>query len=183
MTQCVVIPLQFTAGLSFQATVSSALHPAPAWTLSLHFRGPSQIDLTAAPGVSTSHVFTAAPAATADWTPGAYWWAVRATDGTDVVEIERGDMILLTDLAAVTEPYDGRSENEIALDAIDAVLSKRATQDQQRYVINNRELWRTPISDLLKLRAYYNTRVRRERARRSGASTMGRNIPVRFSAR
>lgn len=169
--------MQVTAGLSFRATVDSALHPAPAWTFTLHLRGPSQIDLTAAP----DGTFTAAPAATTDWEPGTYWWTIRATDGVDVVEIERGDVIVLPDLAAVTTPYDGRSENEIALEAINAVLGKRASQDQQRYVINNRELWRTPVADLLKLRAYFNTRVRRERARRAGASTMGRNIPVRFS--
>lgn len=180
MTQCVVIPLQVSAGLSFQATVDSALHQAPAWTCTLHLRGPSQIDLAAVPD-GTTHKFAAAPAVTSDWEPGVYWWAIRATNGTDVVEIERGDITVLPDLAAVTTLYDGRSENEIALEAIDAVLGKRASQDQQRYVINNRELWRTPIADLLKLRSYYNTRVRRERLRAKGASVMGRNIPVRFS--
>jgi len=177
LTQCVVLPLQIAAGLTFQARAASALHPAPAWTYTLHLRGPSQIDLTAAP----DGTFAATAAVTAEWTPGTYWWAVHATDGTTVVEIERGDMTVLPDLTAVNTPYDGRSENEIALEAIDAVLSKRATQDQQRYVINNRELWRTPVADLLKLRSFYNTRVRRERARRAGSSTMGRNIPVRFS--
>jgi hypothetical protein len=180
LAQYVVLPVQVTAGLSFQATVDDALHPAPAWTCTLHLRGPSQIDLTAAPDGS-AHKFTAAPAVTSDWTPGTYWWAIRATDGVDVVEIERGDLIVLPDLTAVNTPYDGRSENEIALEAIDAVLAKRASQDQQRYVINNRELWRTPVADLLKLRSYYNTRVRRERLRAKGLSTLGRNIPVRFS--
>lgn len=177
MTQCVVIPLQIAAGLTFQARADSALYPAPAWTYTLHMRGPSQIDLTAAPG----GIFNASATETAQWEPGAYWWAVRATDGTTVVEVERGDISVLPDFAAINAPYDGRTENEIALEAIDAVLGKRASQDQQRYVINNRELWRTPVADLLKLRSYYNTRVRRERARRAGRSTMGRNIPVRFS--
>lgn len=180
MTQRVAILSEISAGLSFQATVDSAPHPAPAWTCTLHFRGPSQIDLTAAPG-GAMHEFTATPAETSAWEPGAYWWAVRATDGTAVVEIERGEITILPDLVAIDAPYDGRSDNQIALDAIDAVLGKRASLDQQRYVINNRELWRTPVAELLKLRSYYNTRVRRERLRAKGASVMGRNIPVRFS--
>lgn len=180
MAHCIEIPVQIAAGLSFQALVDSVPHPAPAWTCTLHLRGPSQIDLTAAPD-GTAHKFTASPATTAAWEPGTYWWAIRVTDGVDVVEIERGDITVLPDLAAVNTPYDGRSENELALAAIDAVLAKRATLDQQRYVINNRELWRTPVAELLKLRAFYNTRVRRERARRCGGSTLGRNIPVRFS--
>ena len=180
MTQCIAIPAHVTAGLSFQAAVSDARYLPPAWSCTLHLRGAGTINLTAAPDGAT-HEFTAAPAATTAWTPGDYWWTIRATNGTDVVEIGSGQMKVAPDLAAVTGPYDGRTENEKALAAINAVLAKRATIDQQRYVINNRELWRTPIPELLKLFAFYSTRVRRERARRNGGSGIGRIIPVRFS--
>lgn len=155
-------------------------YPAPAWTVTLHLRGPSDINLTAT-GDSASHQFSAAPAVTGSWVPGAYWWAIRATDGTDVVEIERGTLSVLPDLVSVTGAYDGRSENEKALDAIEAVLAKRATLDQERYRINNRELYRTPITDLLKLRTFYAAQVRREKAKAGGRSGWGRAIHVRFS--
>lgn len=177
---CIEIPAQTTAGLSFQAAAAASNHPAPVWTATLHFRGPSQIDLTAAPD-GTGFLFTAAAAETADWQPGAYWWAIRATDGNQVVEIERGDMIVNPDLVQAGAGYDGRSQNEIALEAIEAVLAKRATLDQSRYRINNRELYRESITELRRLRQHYKSAVRRERLRARGVSAWGRNIPVRFS--
>lgn len=180
MTFCISIPCEATAGLSFQASLSAANHPAPVWEVTLHLRGPSQINLTGAPD-GIGHKFTADAAATAAWTPGTYWWALRATDGTDTVEIERGDMVVLPDLVGAAPGYDGRTENEKALAAIDAVLSKRATLDQERYRINNRELYRTPIADLIKLRSFYAAAVAREKRRCNGSRNWGRPIHVRFS--
>jgi hypothetical protein len=177
---CVKFPAEATAGLSFSASVAFADYPAPTWTMQLHLRGPAQIDLTATAG-GTSHKFTADAAATTAWAPGTYWFALRATDGDDVKEAATGQLVVLPDLAAVTGTYDGRTQNEIALASISAVLAKRATQDQQKYTINNRELWRTPIADLLKLRAFYAAAVRREKGTKSGNSAWGRAIQVRFS--
>ncbi len=177
MADVSTFPAKATAGLTFQATVTAAEYP-PGWSFSLHLRGPAAINLAGAVGADGAVTFAATAAATAAWADGAYWWTIRATDGTDVHEVGTGQMQVLPDLASVTGTYDGRTQNEIALDAINAVLENRASQDQQRYVINNRELWRTPIAELLKLRSFYNTRVRRERR---GAGGIGRNIPVRFS--
>lgn len=174
MLQCVEIPVEAQAGLSFAATVTGA--PA-GYALALILRGPAQIDLVG----DAQGRFQAGGTTTASWAPGAYWWAVRATLGDDVQEIERGDILIRPDLAAAGPGYDGRSENQIALDAIKAVLAKRATLDQERYRINNRELHRTPIADLIKLRTFYAAQVRRENPRASGASRWGRAIPVRLS--
>lgn len=143
-------------------------------------RGPGQVDLVAT-GNSGTHTFTAAAAATGDWLPGQYTVSIRATSGTNKVEVAQAQITVKPDLAAVATPYDGRSDNEKALDAIEAVIAGRATIDQDRYRINNRELWRTPISELLRLQAFYKTRVRRERMKAKGVSTLGRIIPVRFS--
>lgn len=108
---------------------------------------------------------------------GDYWYSLRATTGTDLVELGTGTLRVLPDLVAAGDGFDGRSQAQIALAAIDAVLGKRATMDQERYRINNRELYRTPISDLLKLRGFYVAQVKRE----SGRSTFGRQIAVRFT--
>jgi hypothetical protein len=83
-------------------------------------------------------------------------------------------------MASVGAGFDPRSENERALDAINAVLTNKASQDQMRYRINNRELWRAPVTDLLKLKSLYTTLVRRERARKCGRGIFGRAIPVTF---
>ena len=50
--------------------------------------------------------------------------------------------------------------------------------DQERYRINNRELYRTPIADLIKLRDMYRAEVNRERAAKCGKNPFGRKVRV-----
>jgi hypothetical protein len=171
---CANFPAECTAGLNFQAKAS---YTTPGWTLTAHLRGPGQINLQAA----DDGTFTATADTTKSWAPGTYWWSMRATNGTDVLEVASGQLVVKPDLAAAAEGFDGRTQNERALDAINAVLEKRASQDQQRYTINNRELWRTAIPDLLKLKAHYAAAVRRERRKAAGVTGFGRTIKVRFS--
>lgn len=148
--------------------------------MALILRGPASIDM-AATAEGSAHVFTADAATTASWAPGSYWFSLRTTKGADVLEAGKGSIEVLPDLAAQAAGYDGRTQNEIALENINAVLAKRATRDQQRYTINNHELWRTPIADLIKLQAFYRAAVRREKAAKNGVSTFGRQVYVRFS--
>ena len=143
-------------------------------------RGAGSIDLTASPDGST-HALSVSAATTEDWAAGEYWYSLRVSNGSTTVEIEAGQLRVLPNLLEESAGYDGRTQAEIALDAIDAVLANRATIDQQRYRINNRELYRTDIKDLLKLRTFYIAQVAQERAKKSGRSGFGRQIPVRFS--
>lgn len=177
---CTKLPATATAGLDFQAVLTLPDYPGPAWSVSAVLRGPGQINLTA-DSTTQDHTLTASATDTAAWVPGRYWYSVRVTDGVRTLEATQGQIDILPDLAGVSAPYDGRSQNEIALEAINAVLAKRATRDQQRYTINNRELWRTPMGELLQLRAFYTVQVRRERARASGCTGFGRPIQVKFS--
>ena len=176
------LPTAITAGLSFETTIALSDYPAPTWDLSLYLRGPVNADI-AATDDSTSHKLTIPAATSEDFTAGQYWYSLRVTDGTDTFEIEKGTINVLPDLLSKEAGYDGRSQAEIALAAIDAVLANRATMDQERYRINNRELYRTNIGDLLKLRSYYAAIVSRERqaGASGGVRTFGRALPVRFS--
>lgn len=173
-------PATASAGVTFSAVCVLPDYSAPDWVVTAILRGPAAIGLTAT-GNATEHKFAVPAATTAGWAPGDYWVSLRATKGADVEEVSQLQLKITPDLAAQAPGYDGRTQNEIALDAISAVLAKRATIDQQRYIINNRELWRTPIADLLKLRSFYTTQVRRERNAKKGASGFGRPIHVRFS--
>lgn len=178
--ETITFPNNFTAGVNFSASVIVSAYPAPEWVVSAYLRGPDSIDLTAE-GNNTEHKFAVSAAETATWASGTYWVSIRATRGADAFEITKRQLDIQPDLATVAAPYDGRSQNEVALEAINAVLAKRATIDQQRYTINNRELWRTNIADLLKLRSFYTVAVRRERRRAAGETGFGRAISVRFS--
>lgn len=180
MADSIDFPSSISAGLNFKAVLILPDYPAPAFAVSAIIRGPSVINLTAT-GNGSQHTFAVAADVTADWAPGDYWVSLRATSGADVFEVAKRQLVITLDLSAAAEGYDGRTQNEIALDSINAVIAKRATIDQQRYTINNRELWRTPMADLLKLRSFYSTAVRRERRRASGNSAFGRPIHVRFS--
>ncbi|MGO4521125.1 hypothetical protein AB4076_10970 [Dyella sp. 2RAF44] len=176
-----LFPATVSAGLKFSVVVSTPSAPSPSWVATAYLRGPASINIRAAAFGDGQHRFDATPAESSEWKAGKYWYAIRVASGDDEQEVERGEIEVLPDFASLPEGYDGRSENEKALDSIRAVLSKRATQDQQRYVIDNRELWRTPIPELLQLRAHYEALVRRERRRKNGGGAFGRNIPVVFS--
>jgi ferric-dicitrate binding protein FerR (iron transport regulator) len=167
-----IIPSQITAGLSFQARAQLADYPVGVWTLRLLLRGAVAVDVDATVDGS-DHVFSVAAGVTATWTAGEYAFAVRATNGTDVVEVEAGRVRVLADLANASAGFDPRSQNRIALDAIEAVIAKRATLDQDRYRINNRELYRTPIAELLRLRKHYKVECQREEGKAAGKGRIG----------
>lgn len=180
MANLIDFPSSASAGVNFSACVALPDYPAPDWEISAVMRGAGSIDLTAVLD-GEKYKFTASAAVTAEWTPGRYWVSIRATKDADVFEVATLQIEITPDLTQSAEGYDGRTQNEIALEAINAVMAKRATLDQQRYTINNRELWRTPVAELLKLRSFYTTAVRRERRSASGRSAFGRAIHVRFS--
>lgn len=176
------LPANITVGLSFKFEADICDYPAPTWIAALHLRGPASIDLTATAD-GTKQLFQASTTTTATWTAGTYWAVLRVTNGSQLLEVGKSEINILPDLTLASVGYDGRTQNEIAYAAIQAVIAKRATQDQERYRINNRELWRTPMADLLKLLSFYRVAVQREKNKAAGRSTFGRAINVRFSDR
>lgn len=175
-----MIQSRHTAGTTFAAAVVATAYPAGDWTCTLHLRGPVAVDLVAVPD-GHSHRVEASAEQTSSWPPGVYWWAARVSDGATVVQIDEGQIEILADLTGISAPHDGRTHAEKVLSAIEAVIENRATIDQQKYTINNRELWRTPIADLLLLRARYQAELQRERmAKKTGQSLLGRQVKVRM---
>lgn len=172
-----IIPDKIKAGVDFTARACVPAYPAGTWSMTLMLRGVSVIDLSAvADGVT--HVFSAPASTTTAWASGLYWYAIRATDGVATVEVESGNVEITPDLATAEAGFDGRSHARTVLEAIEAVIEKRATLDQERYRINQRELYRTPIADLLKLRDRYKAEVAREDAKARGQSLFGRQVKV-----
>lgn len=162
-----LVPKTVTAGLSLRHVVVQPAFPAPEWRLVLVLRGPAAIDLTAQ-AEDEKHLFAVPAGVTAGWLSGTYSFSLRATRGDAVEEIDSGTLTIRPDLAQTPAGHDARSHVEKALDAIEAVLEKRATLDQERYRINNRELWRTPIGDLLRLRDVYRAELNRMKMAKSG---------------
>lgn len=164
-----IFPAKLTAGLTFDHLVTLTAYPAPDWSLSVALRGASVINLTAVAD-GAQHRLVANAAATGAYVPGLYSYSARVTRDGVVIGVDAGTVEILPDLAAQTGTSDVRSHSRIVLDNIRAVIEKRATQDQEKYVINNRELWRTPLRDLLHLESTYAARVRAEEAKERGQS-------------
>ncbi len=144
-------------------------------------RGPGVINLAAEPDGS-QHVFRVPASDTSNWVAGKYWYSLRASRDGDVVEVEAGEIEIKPDLATAQAGHDGRHHVQKVLDAIEAVLERRATQDQERYRINNRELWRTPVGDLLVLRDKYKAELRKIKVSAGGgaAGLFNQTVRVRF---
>lgn len=176
-----VIPSKIGAGVTFRAVIDAPHYPAPAWSLTLIARGPSQIDLVAR-HEEEGHVLEATASLTAAWGAGNYSYVIRAASGDDVYQLEAGAFAITPDLAALGGGHDPREHAQKVLDAIEAVIESRATIDQQSYMIGNRSLQRTPIADLLQLRTKYRAEVAAKKSARSGrSSAIGRTFKVRMT--
>lgn len=176
---CCTIPAKFDAGTTFDRLAALKPYPAPDWVLSLLLRGPATINIPST-AEETKHRFRVEAETTSGWLPGVYRWALRAMRGTDVIGVSSGAITLYADIASLADGGDVRSYARRVLDAIEAVLEKRASIDQKSYVINNRQLERTPIPDLMALRDRFLSEVRRETAAACGRSLWGPAVRVRF---
>jgi hypothetical protein len=148
------IPQTIQAGDSLTLSYSGADYPAPTWTITAYLRGPAVDDITFSPD-GTNHAAAVTAATTADWPAGVYLVSLVATDGADVVTLETGQSLVLQDIAAIDATSDNRSHVKIVLDAIEAVIQGRATTDQLRVRINNREIEKTPLYELQRFWAQY----------------------------
>jgi len=173
------LPAKIAAGLTLEQTIRLPDYPASSWTLSVVLRGIDAIDLTATAD-GDDYLLKEDATTTGGWSPGQYWVSIRVTDGTDVLQVEEGNVEVLPDLADKAAGYDGRTHAEKVLEAIEAVIESRATKDQRRYRVNNRELERQGIDELLRLRDRYRDEVRRQKMAAKGQSLLGRPVRVRF---
>jgi hypothetical protein len=160
--------------------------PATTWSLAYYLRssaGGGNIDIAATTD-GTSFSIDVSPTESGSFIPATYYWTAFVSKSGDRKLIGQGRIEILTNPVDVTGPSDGRTHARKTLDAIEAVIEKRATSDQQRYVFQavGRSVDKMPIADVLKFRDYYAGIVlaeeQQERVARGESS--GRNIYVRF---
>lgn len=184
MTVPSIEPAEITAGDTVTWRRTLADYPASAsWVLSYALRsaaGSYDFDASAS---GDDHLVSVAPTTTKGWVPGTYSWAAFVTKAPDRFEVARGTIVVRRNLAA-PGPLDDRSHARKVLDAIEAVIERRATKDQEEYTIGDRSLKRTPIAELIKLRGIYRGEVRREQQAAdlaAGRPSSGTRLYVRFS--
>lgn len=173
-------PKKITAGLTFRHSINLTAYPASIWSITIFLRGATAIDITAAKD-GNLHIFNVPADTTKNYKAGHYGYSLRATDNLgDVEEIEAGAIEIISDLASLSDPIDSRTHAQKTLAALEAVIEGRATLDQEHYRLNNRELWRTPLTDLIKLRNQYRNEVAREQAKANGQNIFGKVIRVQL---
>lgn len=136
----------------------------------------------AATEAESTYLVEIASAVTASLTAGDYQWAafiIRSSDSQRVV-VDQGRTEILPNLQNTTA--DLRSHAKKVLDAIEAVLENRASQDQMSYSIAGRSLSRMSIDDLMTFRNRYRAEYLREikLARIKNKQDSGNTIKVRF---
>lgn len=119
---------------------------------------------------------------TEDYSTGIYSYAIYAVKTDERYEMERGQVEVKANLVALASTDDPRSHVKKVLDAIEAVIVGRATNDELSYSIAGRSLSLTPIADLLVLRDKYKWEYDREvRAAKVAAGFKpGGQVRVRF---
>lgn len=95
------------------------------------------------------------------WIPGPYTYIVAFSKGTERHTVATGTLTVLPDVDAQTT-FDGRTQAKRTLDAIEAVIEKRASTDQKQYTIAGRSLTKMDVVELLKIRDIYRMEVMRE---------------------
>lgn len=169
------MPPRFAIGAALVFTVTLPAYPADdGWTLRYRLvpqagAGSAISFDTAASG--SAHAANVSAATTGAWSAGTFSWFSWVESGSDVRDVDHGTIVLLPNVRSAAGPLDLRSEAEIALANVQALLRGRATQDALRYTINGRSLERFSIDELVKLEAKLRRDVERERFAATGRNT------------
>lgn len=184
------IPSSIVSGLKTEWTKTLVAYSPALWTLSYHLRGSNALDITATDNGDGKFLVSFVAETGETPTPlavGTYYfqaYVTSITDPTNKLMVDSGRVNVIADLSAESvETFDGRSQAEITLEAIDAMLLGKATRDQMGYTIGQRTLTRIPIPDLLALRKEYAGIVEAERmaARIKKGLPIFENIHVKFT--
>jgi hypothetical protein len=154
-------------------TLRLAISAANTTAVEYRFGGPESRTVQATKSGSDFTIQTS----TAQWAPGAYAWQAWATDVDGIVAvIARGKI----DLEEVLGVGDVRTSARKMVEMIEAMMAGNASAGVRRYKINNRELERYSVAELLQLLSYWKEQVQREDRAESGRSIFGPRISIRF---
>lgn len=176
-----LVPDKLTAGMDVSWEVVLPAYSPAEWTLTLVLRGAGKLDIEAS-AQGAAYRLEIEGVQTGALPPGRYSWGVLASNAGRVVEIDRGVVEVLPDLRQIAAGHDPRSHAEKVLANIEAVLENRATVEQKSYKINNRELQRTSLDELTRLRKLYRREVAAEQAGPAGRRRLGRVHLARFTS-
>lgn len=160
-------PTRIVAGDSVEWTKTIPDYPADlGWVLSyvMLSSGCSPATITSAASGS-DHAVSVPSETTATYVAGVYHWTSMVAKGSDRKTISTGVWEVLQNPATATIATDPRTHAEKCLAAIEAVIEGRMADPIVEYQIGTRMAKKIPHWELVKLRTFYKTEVRRERGR------------------
>ncbi|MFK4765467.1 hypothetical protein ACI3L3_11925 [Desulfobaculum sp. SPO524] len=161
------LPRQIAISESTSCRILLGLPASEGWAATLALRGQGSTDVE---GVADGDAFVFSFVCTLP--AGRHWWQIIATRGDEQRVVQSGKLEVVPNFLGVGGPYDGRTEAEKALEAVDAALSGCAGDAVWSYQIAGRQLQRYSIDQLRKLRGQLVVRVRSERGQ-NGFKTIG----------
>jgi len=175
----------FTAGETLNFTVSFSGYNPSTDTLEYDLVTTSAHEtITATDNGDGTFLVNVAYATTAAWTVGDYHYQAHITTGAGVKTIvETGRFTLKQPFSTQTSGYDNRSDVKKTLDALDATILGKASQDQLSYSIAGRSLSRLSPTELLawrdKYKRFYADEVKAEKLKNGELAS--NNTYVRLS--
>lgn len=180
-------PLVVTAGDLVTWKRSLPDYPAnDGWVLSYALTKSSVRITFSASASGADHLVSVTASTSAGWTAGAYLMQGYVTKAatSERYRVFEANIEILTNLAAASSGYDGRSHAKKCLDAIEAVLESRATKAIQSWSGLEQSFSLIPTADLLTMRDKYRVEYQAEQAASNIARGLGnkRNVFVRFTS-
>ena len=116
---------------------------------------------------------------------GTWYWETRLTSGALVIPNGYGTFTVLSSLYYTGQPssFDGRSQAEKDLEAVQAAIRDLVAKKAQQYTIGSRSFTAQNLGQLMQREAQLKAVVARERAAEKVAQGLGNpgNLFVRFS--
>ena len=155
---------------------------APSWSLTWYIAGESTLNVTSTQS-GTGWQTSLSAAQTAALKAGEYYWQALAVNGSQRVTLGTGRLTIAPSIATATAGFDGRSQTEQDLAAVQAAIRARISGGAvAEYTIGSRRLRNEPMSELLALESRLKGMVANESRAQSIANGLGdpRNVYVRF---
>lgn len=166
-------PISIVQGDSARWEVSGGDYPSSTWTLTYYFVGEVNSDsVVGTPDGEDGWAIALLPSLTRAWRSGPMNWQAKVTDGTDVYTIGSGRINVVPSIenASAEEVYTWA---ERTLAALEAMIEKKATVDQQSWSIGGRALTQYTPEELLVWRDRMRSEVERQKRAREIARGVG----------
>jgi len=178
-----VEPVVFTAGNTVKWKKYLADYLPGTWTLTYTFvQDGDQQTKDATDNGDGYHLLTLSAADTANFKDGIYYYQGRVSDGTDKYEVITGRVEIKPDFASKGNGFDARSHVKKVLDALEATVLGKASNDQLSYSINGRTIQRMAPEEIIKWQDHYQKLYRQElkKERIDNGQAPGNKVMVRF---